>query len=92
LEVHHRAEPIVSQEYEFKFPKGQIAVGESFNVCVEAPGEYFDCKTLTNSLAKKPEESIFDICLPLNTFGSMVFLSYNSLPLYQYEYCSTIEI
>ena len=30
-----RADPIVSEGHEFEFPKGQIAVGESFEVCVE---------------------------------------------------------
>ena len=29
-----RADPISSEGYEFEFPKGQIAVGESFDVCV----------------------------------------------------------
>jgi hypothetical protein len=56
-----RVDPIVSQEYQFEFPKGQIAVGESFDVCVEDPGGYSDCKTLTNSPAKEPEEVTFSI-------------------------------
>ena len=29
-----RAYPIASQGYHFEFPKGQIAVGESFDVCI----------------------------------------------------------
>ncbi len=29
-----RADPISSEGYEFESPKGQIAVGESFDVCV----------------------------------------------------------
>jgi hypothetical protein len=39
-----RADPISSQEYQFEFSKGQIAAGESFDVCVEGPGGYSDCK------------------------------------------------
>ena len=50
-----------SQEYQLEFPKGQIMVGESFEVCVEGPGGYSDCKTLTNSPAKKPEKVTFSI-------------------------------
>ena len=42
------ADPISSEGHEIVFPKGQIAVGESFDVCVEGS----DCKTLTNSPAK----------------------------------------
>jgi hypothetical protein len=30
-----RADTIVCQGYQFEFPKGQIAVGESFDVCVD---------------------------------------------------------
>ncbi len=56
-----RIDPIVSEAHEFEFPKGQIAIGESFDVCVYGPGEYSDCKTLTNSVAKKPEEVTFSI-------------------------------
>jgi hypothetical protein len=56
-----RADPIVSQEYQFEFPKGQIAVGESFDVYVHGPGGFSDCKTLTNSPAKQPEEVTFRI-------------------------------
>jgi hypothetical protein len=52
-----RADPMTSQEYQFEFPKGEIAVGEFFDVCVEGPG----CKTLTNSPAKKPEKVTFSI-------------------------------
>lgn len=33
-----RGDPIVSERHEFEFPKGQIAVGESFEVCVEESG------------------------------------------------------
>ena len=35
-----RADPIFSEGHEFEFPKGQIAVGESFDVCVEDPGGF----------------------------------------------------
>ena len=56
-----RADPIASQEYQFEFPKGQITVGESFDVCIEGPGGYSDCKMLTNSAAKKPEEVTFSV-------------------------------
>ena len=47
-----RADPITSKGYQFEFPKGQIAVGESFQVC-----EVSGCKTLTNSPAKQPRWS-----------------------------------
>jgi hypothetical protein len=56
-----KGDPIASQEYQFEFPNGQIAVGESFDVCVEGPDEYSDCKSLTNSPAKQPEEVTFSI-------------------------------
>ena len=56
-----RADPIASQEYQFEFPKGQIALGESFDACVEGPGGHSDCMTLTNSVAKKPEKLTFRI-------------------------------
>jgi len=55
-----RADPIASQ-YQFEFLKRQIVVGESFDVCVEGPDEYSDCKSLTNSAAKPPEEVNFSI-------------------------------
>jgi hypothetical protein len=29
-----RADPIASQGYQFEFPKGQIAIGESFDVYI----------------------------------------------------------
>ncbi len=55
-----RPDPIVSKGHEF--PKGQIAVGESFDVCVEGPGRYYsECKTLTNLPSNQPEEVIFSI-------------------------------
>ena len=56
-----RADPISSQEYQFEFPKGQIAIGESFDVCVKDPGGYSDCKTLTNSPTRQLEEVTFSI-------------------------------
>jgi hypothetical protein len=56
-----RANPISSQGYQFEFPKGQIAVGESFDVCIESSSGYSDCMILTNSPAKKPEEVTFSI-------------------------------
>ena len=49
LEEQQRAEPISCEGHEIVFPKGQIAVGESFDVCVKGLGGYSDCKTLTNS-------------------------------------------
>ena len=49
-----RADPISSEVHEIVFPKGQIAVGESFDVC-EISGGLSDCKTLTNSLSKQTE-------------------------------------
>jgi hypothetical protein len=52
------ADPISSEGHEIVFPKGQIAEGESFDVCVEDPGGYSDCKTLTNSPAKEPEKEV----------------------------------
>jgi hypothetical protein len=57
--LEQRADPISSEghEFEFEFPKGQIAVGESFDVCVELS----DCKTLTNFISKQPEEVTFSI-------------------------------
>jgi|SRR5215213_10399275 len=56
-----RADPIISEGHEFEFPKGQIAVGESFDVCVEISSGFSDCKTLTNSPAKEPEDVTFSI-------------------------------
>jgi hypothetical protein len=56
-----RADPISSEAHEIVFPKGQIAVEESFDVCVEVSGGFSDCKTLTNSPAKQPEEVTFSI-------------------------------
>jgi len=60
-----RADPIISQGYKFEFPRGQIAIGESFDVCVEGPGGHLDCKTLTSSPTRQPEEVIFSIDLIL---------------------------
>jgi len=40
-----RADPISSEGHEIVLPKGQIAVGESFDVCVEISGGFSDCKT-----------------------------------------------
>jgi hypothetical protein len=34
-----RADPISSEGHEIIFPKGQIALGESFDVCVKGPGD-----------------------------------------------------
>ena len=56
-----RADPISSEGYEFEFPKGQIAAGESFDVCVEVSSGFSDCKTLTNSPSNKLEEVTFSI-------------------------------
>ena len=39
------ADPIASIGYQFEFPKGQIEVGESFDVCVEVSHGFSDCKT-----------------------------------------------
>jgi hypothetical protein len=50
-------DPIESIGYQFEFPRGQIPVGEFFNVCVEVS----DCKTLTNSPTNQPEELTFSI-------------------------------
>jgi hypothetical protein len=58
---NQRADPISSEGHEIVFPKGQIAVGESFDVCVEVSGGFSDCKTLTNSPSKQPEEVTFSI-------------------------------
>jgi|SRR5829696_1478592 len=55
------ADPISSEGHEIVFPKGQIAVGESFDVCVEVSSGFSDCKTLTNSSSKQPEEVTFRI-------------------------------
>ena len=52
---------ISSEGHEIVFPKGQIAVGESFDVCVEVSDGFSDCKTLTNSLSNQPEEVTFSI-------------------------------
>ena len=49
-----RADPISSEGHEIVFPKGQIAVGESFDFCVEISGGFSDCKTLTNSPSNQP--------------------------------------
>lgn len=38
------ADPIVFQEYQFEFPKGEIAVGESFDVCVESSVSFPDVR------------------------------------------------
>ena len=56
-----RADPISSEGHEFVFPKGQIAVGESFDVCVEVSGGFSDCNTLTNSPAKQSVKVTFSI-------------------------------
>jgi len=56
-----RADPISSEGYEFEFPKGQIVAGESFDVCIESSGGFSDCKALTNSPTKEPEEVTFSI-------------------------------
>jgi hypothetical protein len=55
------ADPIASIGYQFEFPKGQVEVGESFDVCVEVSHGFSDCKTLTNSPSKQPEEVTFSI-------------------------------
>jgi hypothetical protein len=56
-----RADPIFSEGHEIVFLKGQIAVGESFDICVEVSSGFSDCKTLTNSPSKQPEEVTFSI-------------------------------
>jgi hypothetical protein len=55
-----RANPISSEGHKFEFPKGQIAVGESFDVCVEGPSEFSNCKTL-KSQSNHPQEVTFSI-------------------------------
>jgi len=55
------ADPISSKGHEIVFPKGQIALGESFDVCVEGLGGYSDCKTLTISPSNQLEEVTFSI-------------------------------
>jgi len=39
----------------------QLKVRESFDVCVEGPSGYSDCKTLTNSPSNQLEEVTFSI-------------------------------
>jgi hypothetical protein len=56
-----RADPISSQGYLFEFPKEQIVVGESFDICVKISRGFSDCKTLTNSPSKQPEQVTFSI-------------------------------
>jgi len=56
-----RADPISSEGHEIVFPKEQIAVGESFDVCVEVSGGFSGCRTLTNSPSNQPEEVTFSI-------------------------------
>jgi hypothetical protein len=56
-----RADPISCEGHEIVFPKGQIAVGKSFDVCVEVSGGFSGCKTLTNSPSNQPEEVTFSI-------------------------------
>jgi hypothetical protein len=56
-----RADPISSEEHEIVFPKGQIAAGESFDVCIEGSNEYSNCKTLINSPSNQLEEVTFSI-------------------------------
>lgn len=51
-----RADPIASQEYQFEFPKGQIALGELFDACVEGPGGHSDCMTLDKFSCKEAGE------------------------------------
>jgi hypothetical protein len=53
-----RADPILSQGYQFEFPKGQFAPGEYFDVCVEISGGLSDCKTLMKSHSNQPEEEV----------------------------------
>ena len=55
------ADPISSEGPEIVFPKGQIAVGESFDVCVEISGGFSDCKILTKSQSNQPQEITFSI-------------------------------
>ena len=43
-----RADPIFSEGYEFEFPKGQIAAGETFDICIESSDRFSVCETLTN--------------------------------------------
>jgi hypothetical protein len=38
------ADRIAAQEYKFEFPNGQIAVGESFDVCVESSVSFPDVR------------------------------------------------
>ncbi len=56
-----RADPISSEGHEIVFPKGQIAVGDSFDVCIEISCWFSDCKTLTNSPTRQLEEVTFSI-------------------------------
>jgi hypothetical protein len=56
-----RADPISSEGHEFEFPKGQIVVGESLDVCVKGTGEFSDCKILANSPSRHQEEVTFSI-------------------------------
>jgi hypothetical protein len=53
-----RADPISSQGYQFKFPKGQFAVGEYFDVCVEISDSLSDCKILIKLQSNQPEEQV----------------------------------
>jgi hypothetical protein len=55
------ADPISSEGYEFEFPKGQIALGESLDVCIENSGGFSDCNTLTKSQSNQLEEVTLSI-------------------------------
>jgi hypothetical protein len=56
-----RADPISSEGHEIVFPKGQIVAGELFDVCVEVSSGFSDCKNLTSSPSKQPDEVTFSI-------------------------------
>jgi hypothetical protein len=56
-----RMEPILSEEFEFRFAEGEIKIGESFDVCLKTVNGFSDCKALTNRSEKQAQKVSFTL-------------------------------
>jgi hypothetical protein len=60
LDVQQK-DPMLSEEFEFKFVKDEIKQGESFDVCIRIETAFSDCKTLTNKSENQPQKVSFTL-------------------------------
>jgi hypothetical protein len=60
LDVQQK-DPMLSEEFEFKFAKDEIKQGESFDVCIRIETGFSNCKTMTNKSENQAQKVNFTL-------------------------------